>query len=148
MDADFEAQLASIGQVANQKDRIKGYQDLLTSILQSTPAADDATTSLRLEQFVTAATDESVGLVVSRQALTDFTSAVDAATNLSAENKKRVYKHALDKVHGRVVSFEEQASFLHLALHISVRDRNCIASRIHVKWRPTYKSSGETRAEI
>ncbi|KAF9285460.1 COP9 signalosome complex subunit 4 [Mortierella alpina] len=117
MDADFEAQLASIGQVANQKDRIKGYQDLLTSILQSTPTADDATTSLRLEQFVTAATDESVGLVVSRQALTDFTSAVDAATNLSAENKKRVYKHALDKVHGRVVSFEEQVSAIrtHLA---------------------------------
>ncbi|KAF9573270.1 COP9 signalosome complex subunit 4 [Mortierella alpina] len=119
MDTDFEAQLASIGQVANQKDRIKGYQDLLASILQSTAAQDDAATSLRLERFVTAATEESVGLVVSRQALTDFTAAVDAATSLSADSKKRVYKHALEKVHGRVVSFEEQASPIHLALLVS-----------------------------
>ncbi|KAF9959166.1 COP9 signalosome complex subunit 4 [Mortierella alpina] len=113
----FEAQLASIGQVANQKDRIKGYQDLLASILHPAAATDDAATSLRLEHFVTAATDESVGLVVSRQALSDFTSAVDAATSLSADSKKRVYKHALDKVHGRVVSFEEQVSAIrtHLA---------------------------------
>ncbi|KAG0208221.1 COP9 signalosome complex subunit 4 [Mortierella sp. GBA30] len=114
---DFESRLASIGQVSNQKDRIKGYQDLLASILQDTASTDEHTTSQRLEQFVTAATDDSVGLVVSRQALTDFTNAVDAATTLSADNKKRVYEHALDKVQGRVVSFEEQVSAIrtHLA---------------------------------
>ncbi|KAF9183569.1 COP9 signalosome complex subunit 4 [Haplosporangium sp. Z 767] len=118
---DFESQLASIGQVSNQKDKIKGYHDLLASILQDLSMSNDealqATTSQRLEQFVTAATEESVGLVVSRQALTDFTNAVEAATNLDAENKKRVYKHALDKVQGRVVSFEEQVSTIrtHLA---------------------------------
>ncbi|KAI7824073.1 PCI domain-containing protein [Gamsiella multidivaricata] len=113
---DFEAQLASIGQVANQKDKIKGYQDLLASILQGA-AADEASTCQRLRQFITAATEDSVGLVVSRQALTDFTNAVNSTTNLSAENKKEVYKHALDKVQGRVVSFEEQVSAIrtHLA---------------------------------
>jgi COP9 signalosome complex subunit 4 len=104
---DFEARLASIGQVANQKDKIKGYQDLLAAILQET-ATDEATTRQRLEQFITAATEDSAGLVVSRQVLTDFTNAVDGASNISAENKKEIYKHALDKVHGRVVSFEEQ----------------------------------------
>ncbi|KAF9360948.1 COP9 signalosome complex subunit 4 [Mortierella sp. AD094] len=113
---DFEAQLASISQVANQKDKIKGYQDLLSSILQGA-ATDEATTRKRLEQFITAATEESVGLVVSRQALTDFTAAVDTAKGLSPENKKEIYKHALDKVQGRVVSFEEQVSAIrtHLA---------------------------------
>ncbi|KAG0251076.1 COP9 signalosome complex subunit 4 [Mortierella polycephala] len=118
---DFESQLVSIGQVSNQKDKIKGYHDLLASILQDLSMSNDealqATTCQRLEQFVTAATEESVGLVVSRQALTDFSNAVEAATNLDAENKKRVYKHALDKVQGRVVSFEEQVSTIrtHLA---------------------------------
>ncbi|KAK3827822.1 MAG: PCI domain-containing protein [Benniella sp.] len=113
---DFEARLASIGQVANQKDKIKGYQDLLAAILQET-ATDEATTRQRLEQFITAATEDSAGLVVSRQVLTDFTNAVDSASNISAENKKEIYKHALDKVHGRVVSFEEQVSAIrtHLA---------------------------------
>ncbi|CAO3566856.1 unnamed protein product [Mortierella alpina] len=115
MDTDFEAQLASIGQVANQKDRIKGYQDLLATILQSTAAADEATTSLRLEQFVTAATEESVGLVVSRQALTDFTSAVEAATSLSADNKKRVYKHALEKSMAESCPLKSRQVLRHLA---------------------------------
>ncbi|KAG0288928.1 COP9 signalosome complex subunit 4, partial [Dissophora globulifera] len=68
-------------------------------------------------QFITAATEDAVGLVVSRQALSDFTTAVEATPTLSAESKKEVYQHALDKVQGRVVSFEEQVSAIrtHLA---------------------------------
>lgn len=103
---DFNSHLASIGQATNQKDKIKGYQDLLADILERQD--DHATATTQLEQFVTAATEESVGLVVSRQALTDLTAAVEDAAQLPAENKKRVYKHALDNVQGRVVSFEEQ----------------------------------------
>ncbi|KAF8983390.1 COP9 signalosome complex subunit 4 [Entomortierella lignicola] len=112
---DFEAQLANTNRLTNQKEKIKGYQDLLASILQDT--TDESTTRKRLEQFITATTEESVGLVVSRQALTDFTAAVDSTANLSSENKKSVYRHALDKVQGRVVSFEEQVSAIrtHLA---------------------------------
>ncbi|KAF9206852.1 COP9 signalosome complex subunit 4 [Haplosporangium sp. Z 27] len=112
---DFEAQLANTNRLTNQKEKIKGYQDLLASILQDT--TDESTTRKRLEQFITATTEESVGLVVSRQALTDFTAAVDSTANLSSENKKGVYRHALDKVQGRVVSFEEQVSAIrtHLA---------------------------------
>ncbi|KAF9435611.1 COP9 signalosome complex subunit 4 [Entomortierella beljakovae] len=112
---DFETQLANISQISNQKDKIKGYQDLLSSILQDT--SNDTVTNNRLEQFINAATEESVGLVVSRQALTDFTVAFDAATNISADTKKEIYKHALDKVQGRLVSFEEQVSAIrtHLA---------------------------------
>ncbi|KAG0312776.1 hypothetical protein BG000_006113, partial [Podila horticola] len=105
---DFNSHLATIGQATNQKDKIKGYQDLLAAILEHQD--DHATATAHLEQFVTAATEESVGLVVSRQALTDLTAAVEDAAQLPAENKKRVYKHALDKVQGRVVSFEEQVS--------------------------------------
>ncbi|KAG0068428.1 hypothetical protein BGZ93_005721 [Podila epicladia] len=105
---DFNSRLASIGQATNQKDKIKGYQDLLAVILEHQD--DHATATAQLEQFVTAATEESVGLVVSRQALTDLTAAVEGAAQLPAENKKCVYKHALDKVQGRVVSFEEQVS--------------------------------------
>ncbi|KAF9367722.1 hypothetical protein CPC16_006085, partial [Podila verticillata] len=105
---DFDSRLASIGLATNQKDKIKGYQDLLAAILEHQD--DHATATAHLELFVTAATEESVGLVVSRQALTDLTAAVEGAAQLPAENKKRVYKHALDKVQGRVVSFEEQVS--------------------------------------
>ncbi|ORZ26608.1 COP9 signalosome complex subunit 4-like protein [Lobosporangium transversale] len=116
---DFEAQLAAITQVTNQKDKIKGYQDLLASILQTTTADEthQTVTRQRLEQYITAATEDSVGLVISRQVLSDFTAAVDATANLSAENKKAVYSHALEKVQGRVVSFEEQVSAIrtHLA---------------------------------
>jgi COP9 signalosome complex subunit 4 len=103
----FEERLAAVGQVSNQKDKIKGYQDLVTSILQEHNGQDEVT-SQRLEQFVTAATEDSIGLVVSRQVLSDFTNAVDGAQNLNPESKKRVYTHALDKVQGRVVSFEDQ----------------------------------------
>lgn len=115
---DFNSHLATIGQATNQKDKIKGYQDLLAAILEHQD--DHATATAHLEQFVTAATEESVGLVVSRQALTDLTAAVEDAAQLPAENKKRVYKHALDKVQGRVVSFEEQVhcpnAFAHACL--------------------------------
>ena len=107
----FEARLAAVGQVSNQKDKIKGYQDLVASILQEHNANDEITCQ-HLEQFVTAATEDSIGLVVSRQVLSDFTTAVDAAKNLNSESKKRVYTHALDKVQGRVVSFEDQVRSL------------------------------------
>ncbi|KAG0347832.1 hypothetical protein BG004_006855 [Podila humilis] len=105
----FNSRLQSIGQATNQKDKIKGYQDLLSVILTN-QLDDPSTTTSQFEQFVTAATEESVGLVVSRQALSDLTAAVENAQQLPAENKKRIYKHALEKVQGRVVSFEEQVS--------------------------------------
>ncbi|KAF9578548.1 COP9 signalosome complex subunit 4 [Lunasporangiospora selenospora] len=114
---DFSSRLAAIAQVSNQKDKIKGYQDILGSIIDEAKEGEQSISSDRLETFVTAATDEAVGLVVSRQVLTDFTNAVDGTTNIQAETKKQVYKHALEKVQGRVVSFEEQVSALrtHLA---------------------------------
>ncbi|KAF9082154.1 hypothetical protein BGX29_008358 [Mortierella sp. GBA35] len=113
---DVEARLTSIGQVANQKEKIKGYQDLVAAILDAASTSGEDETELRLEQFINAATHDSVGLVVSRQVLSDVTAAVDATTHLSSESKARMYKHALDRVQSRVVSFEEQVSAIRMHL--------------------------------
>ncbi|KAF9127415.1 COP9 signalosome complex subunit 4 [Mortierella sp. 14UC] len=113
---DISARLTSIGQVTNQKDKIKGYQDLVASILDAASASGEEVTETRLEQFINAATDDSVGLVVSRQVLSDVTAAIDATTLLPSESKVRMYKHALDRVQSRVVSFEEQVSAIRMHL--------------------------------
>ncbi|KAF9119483.1 COP9 signalosome complex subunit 4 [Mortierella sp. GBA39] len=113
---DIEAKLTSIAQVTNQKDKIKGYQDLVASILNIASTSGEDETELRLEQFINAATEDSVGLVVSRQVLSDVTAAIDATTHLSSDSKSRMYKHALDRVQSRVVSFEEQVSAIRMHL--------------------------------
>ncbi|KAF9901547.1 hypothetical protein EC991_006029 [Linnemannia zychae] len=113
---DISARLTSIGQVTNQKDKIKGYQDLVATILDASSTSREEETEARLEQFINAATDDSVGLVVSRQVLSDVTAAIDATTLLPSESKARMYKHALDRVQSRVVSFEEQVSAIRMHL--------------------------------
>ncbi|KAG0063746.1 COP9 signalosome complex subunit 4 [Linnemannia elongata] len=113
---DIEATLTSIAQVTNQKDKIKGYQDLVASILNTASTSGEDETELRLEQFINAATEDSVGLVVSRQVLSDVTAAIDATTHLTSDSKSRMYKHALDRVQSRVVSFEEQVSAIRMHL--------------------------------
>ncbi|CAO3681767.1 unnamed protein product [Umbelopsis vinacea] len=54
---------------------------------------------------------EQIGLVVSRQALTDFITAVDERVQ-DLETKKDAFHFAIDKIQSRVVSFEEQMSSL------------------------------------
>ncbi|KAG0236847.1 hypothetical protein BGW41_000318 [Actinomortierella wolfii] len=121
---DFQGRLAHVGQISNQKDKIKGYQDLLewTLMPEQTVAAGEGETATRLEAVLAAATDDAVGLVVSRQVLSDFTTAVDKAEQLSAETKKRVYRSALDRVQSRVVSFEDQISVLRTNLATILED--------------------------
>ncbi|KAF9970878.1 hypothetical protein BGZ73_006277 [Actinomortierella ambigua] len=120
---EFQERLAHVGQISNQKDKIKGYQDLLEwTLLPEQTAAGEAETATRLEAVLMAATDDAVGLVVSRQVLSDFTAAVDKAEPLSAESKKRVYRAALDRVQPRVVSFEDQISVLRTNLATILED--------------------------
>ncbi|KAF9934459.1 COP9 signalosome complex subunit 4 [Linnemannia zychae] len=113
---DIDTRLASIAQINNQKGKITGYQELFAAILNAASANGEAETERCLKQFINAATDDSVGLVVSRQVLSDVTAAIDATTHLSSESKARMYKHALERVQSRVVSFEEQVSAIRMHL--------------------------------
>lgn len=58
--------------------------------------------------FIDAILAESVSLVITRPVLVDFVGRIDSLKNLEA--RKQVLTFALDKVHPRAVSFEEQAA--------------------------------------
>ena len=58
--------------------------------------------------FFDAILAESVSLVITRPVLVDFVARIDSIKDLEA--RKQVLTFALDKVHPRAVSFEEQAA--------------------------------------
>ncbi|CAG8448494.1 2242_t:CDS:2 [Acaulospora morrowiae] len=106
--ADIEEQLVSIAGIPSQKDKTAKYRSLLETVLTS--SANESILAEELEKFVDHIVQEQVGLVVSRQVLTEFVQGVDKIEN--SEIKKRVLHFALGKVQPRVVSFEEQISTL------------------------------------
>jgi COP9 signalosome complex subunit 4 len=61
-----------------------------------------------LTAFIDAILAESVSLVITRPVLVDFVSRLNSIQNVEA--RKQVLTFALDKVHPRAISFEEQAS--------------------------------------
>ncbi|CAG8542933.1 5376_t:CDS:2 [Diversispora eburnea] len=105
---DIELQLNTIAGIPSQKDKTTEYRSLLDSILTS--SADETVLANNLEKFVDHIVQEQVGLVISRQVLSEFVQGVDKIEN--SEIKKRVLHFALGKVQPRVVSFEEQISTL------------------------------------
>ncbi|RIA92974.1 PCI domain-containing protein [Glomus cerebriforme] len=105
--SDINEKLANIAAIPSQKDKTAEYRSLLETILSST---NDVLPAENLEAFVEHIVQEQVGLVISRQVLSDFVQGVDKISN--PEIKKRVLHFALNKVQPRVVSFEEQISTL------------------------------------
>ncbi|CAG8480068.1 2243_t:CDS:2 [Ambispora gerdemannii] len=114
MSSDVAQRLAAIGSIASQKDKTIEYRALLDTILvgSETPNTEDITKNnllaTNLETFVDYIVQEHVGLVISRQVLTDFVQGVGKTGN--NEVKKRVLHFSLSKIQPRVVSFEEQIS--------------------------------------
>ena len=86
----------------DQKTRIDRYKQALAQLL----GASDVN---GLKAFVEHVASESVALVVSRQVLGDFASAL-TVEKFGAEQLKELGLFVLEKIGGRISSFEEQAS--------------------------------------
>ncbi|KAI9105275.1 hypothetical protein DFS34DRAFT_644089 [Phlyctochytrium arcticum] len=105
------AQLSGIAGSAEQKDRPAQYRQLLEQIFSLSNPQLNAETFATIQEVITHAISENVGLVTSRQLLQDFISLFEAwARGKDAEVVKQVWATLLEKMEGRSVAFEEQIS--------------------------------------
>jgi len=96
---------AEIDGIQSQSTRLSAYTSLLDQIYSpSTPSL----LTQNLTAFIDAILAESVSLVITRPVLVDFVSRLDSIQDIEA--RKQVLTFALEKVHPRAVSFEEQAA--------------------------------------
>lgn len=114
MAANIRQQLSQLASLSHgggsHKDVTEKYKGILEDILKS----QGANLVQGLQAFVEALVHENVSLVISRQLLSDFCSHL---TKLPDALAKDVAHFTLDKVHTRVISFEEQVGAIrqHLA---------------------------------
>ena len=102
---DVRSQLLSISSIASQKDRPQEYRSiLLENILANQD--DPAVLQQNLKTFIDVIIQEQVGVVISRQVLTDFCNSIDRIKD--EEVKAEILKFSVEKIQPRVVSFEEQ----------------------------------------
>ena len=113
--SNINEKLANIASIPSQKDKTAEYRSLLENISSLT---NDSLLADSLEAFVEHIVQEQVGLVISRQVLSDFVQGVDKIGN--PEIKKRILHFALNKVQPRIVSFEEQVRCIFYDLFNSV----------------------------
>lgn len=107
-DMDLHAQLLDVEHVPMQKDKLSSYKSILDTILFASSNIDELEQKLNI--YVDAILQEHIGLVVSRQALTDFITAVDERVQ-DAHTKKEAFQFAINRIQSRVVSFEEQVQW-------------------------------------
>ncbi|XP_025083416.1 COP9 signalosome complex subunit 4-like [Pomacea canaliculata] len=113
------AQLASLSHSGgSHKDVTEKYKTILQGVIKA--GGEELVPSL--QAFVEALVNENVSLVISRQILSDFTSQLEHLTDPVA---KSIAHFTLDKIHTRVISFEEQVAAIrqHLA-NIYEREQN------------------------
>src|SRR5271170_3762919 len=96
--------MVEIDGIQSQSTRLSAYTSLLDQIYSSTPSL----LTQKLTAFIDAILAESVSLVITRPVLVDFVSRLDSIQDI--ETRKQVLTFALEKVHPRAVSFEEQAA--------------------------------------
>ena len=97
---------ADISGIQSQATRLSAYTSLLDQIYAS--SASPSLLTQNLTAFIDAILAESVSLVITRPVLVDFVSRLDSIQDVEA--RKQVLICALEKVHPRAVSFEEQAA--------------------------------------
>ncbi|KAK7507736.1 hypothetical protein BaRGS_00000701 [Batillaria attramentaria] len=114
MAANIRQQLAQLANLSHSggshKDITEKYKTILQGVIQA--GGDDLVPSL--QAFVEALVNENVSLVISRQILSDFTAQLEQLPDPVA---KTVAHFTLEKIHTRVISFEEQVAAIrqHLA---------------------------------
>jgi COP9 signalosome complex subunit 4 len=89
----------------SQTTKLAAYTALLEQIYTSSPTPQVFVDNLN--SLVSAILAESVSLVITRPVLVDFVARINSIPDRDA--KKQVLTFALERVHPRAVSFEEQA---------------------------------------
>ena len=106
------------------KNAVEKYGEILEYVLKSVKSPVDQQEGLQL--FLTALLDENLGIVSAKSLLSSF---AERITEIRESVAKTVCQFALAKIQGRIVSFEEQATQIRLALAtILENERDCRAS--------------------
>ena len=110
----MESKLAQFATLS-QKDKAPAYLSLLPEILSRSNASAIATDLHSLVDTVV--NQESVGLVVGRQVLSELVRSLGAGAIKDTEVRKRIVQDTLATVQPRITSYEEQVS-LDVHLHL------------------------------
>ena len=94
------------------KHVVEKYNEVLEFILQSVKSPKDQQEGL--QTYLTAVLDESLGIVSAKALLSSFAERISEIRD--EDVAKAVCQFALAKIQGRIVSFEEQATQIRLAL--------------------------------
>lgn len=94
------------------KNAVEKYREVLDFALNIAESPKDQQESLQV--FLTAISDESLGIVSAKSLLTSFTERIPEIKD--KEVARAVCHFALTRIQGRIVSFEEQATQIRLAL--------------------------------
>ena len=106
------------------KNAAEKYREVLDYALKNVKSPKDQQEGL--QAFLTAVMDESLGIVSAKALLSNFTERI---SEIKEGVAKGVCQFALVKIQGRIVSFEEQATQIRLALAtILEREHDCRGS--------------------
>ena len=94
------------------KNVVEKYKEVLDFALTSVKGSGEQEKGLQL--FLTAATEEVLGIVISKSLLSVFAERIPEIGD--DEVARSVSQFALGRIQGRIVSFEEQATPIRLAL--------------------------------
>lgn len=100
----MESRLAQVAGL-NQKDKATAYQSILTDLLAR---PDQTTLAHDLHILVENVVQESTGLVIGRQVLSELVKALEAGIVADVELRKQIVQDTLDIIQPRIVSYEEQ----------------------------------------
>ncbi|ESP04025.1 hypothetical protein LOTGIDRAFT_203414 [Lottia gigantea] len=114
MAASIRNQLSQLAGLSHSGGSHKDVTEKYKSILETIMKTGGTELIPSLQVFVEALINENVSLVISRQILTEFTTQL---TKLPDNIAKQVSHFTLEKIHSRVISFEEQVAAIrqHLA---------------------------------
>ncbi|XP_041363453.1 COP9 signalosome complex subunit 4-like [Gigantopelta aegis] len=114
MAASVKQQLVQLANLSHSGGSHKDVTEKYKNILEGILTTGGAELIPSLQTFVEALVNENVSLVISRQILTDFTTRL---TKLNDVVAKQIAHFCLEKIHTRVISFEEQVAAIrqHLA---------------------------------
>lgn len=89
----------------NQKDKVTAYQAILADLLAR---PDQTTLAQDLHILVENVVQESTGLVIGRQVLSELVKALIAGVVSNVDLRKQIVQDTLDIIQPRIVSYEEQ----------------------------------------
>ncbi|EMD40729.1 hypothetical protein CERSUDRAFT_103107 [Gelatoporia subvermispora B] len=108
----MESRLAQLSALS-QKDKLTAYQSVLVDTLTS---PDPTRVHADLHTLVENVIQESVGLVISRQILTDLVLGLQRGAIADSQLKKSIVQDILEIIQPRLVSYEEQVNSLRFQL--------------------------------